>query len=90
MKRLAMIGALLGALVLGATATSQAQVIYRRPVARVAARAALPPYGPRVWGPRVYGPRYYGPRVYGPGFYGYRGWGPGWYGPGLGVGVGVW
>lgn len=88
MKRLAMIGALLGALIFGATSTSQAQVIYRRPVGRVAARAVLAPYGPRVWGPRAYGPRYY-PRYYGPAYYGYRGWGPGWYGPGVGVGFGM-
>ncbi|HVX12813.1 MAG TPA: hypothetical protein VHC22_16645 [Pirellulales bacterium] len=85
MKRFALIGALLGALVFGATTTSQA---YVRPVPRVAARVVLPPYGPRVvMGPRVYGPRaYYGPRYYGPGFYGgaYRAWGPG-----VGVGIGV-
>ena len=84
MKRLAMIGALLGALVLGATSTSQAY--YPRPVARTAARVALPPYG-RVVGPRFYGPRpYYGPRVYGAP---YRAWGPGFYGPRVGVGIGV-
>ena len=86
MKRFAMIGALLGALVLGATSTSQAY--YPRPVARATARVVLPPYGPRVAvAPRLYGPRaYYGPRYYGPRFYGapYRAWGPG-----IGVGIGV-
>jgi hypothetical protein len=95
MKRLMMVGALLGALVFGAASTSQAYV-YVRPVPRVAARAVLPPYG-RPWvGPRYsgyYGARFYGPGYYRPyyrpGYYGYRGWGPGFYGPGLGVGVGI-
>lgn len=88
MKRFAMIGAVLGALLFGATSTSQAY--YPRPVAR-AARVVLPPYGPRVIGPRVYAPRpFYGPRVYGPA-YGYRAYRPGFYGygPGVGVGIGV-
>jgi hypothetical protein len=92
MRRILMIGVVLGSLVFGAAASSQAY-----PYAR--------PFGPRVvpYGPRVYaGPRYYGPRAYGPawrynyyrpGYYGYRGWGPGYgpgfYGPGIGFGVGI-
>ncbi len=87
MKRFAVMGALMGALLFGATSTSQAY--YLRPVPRVAARAVLPPYGPRVGVvPRIYprayylGPGYgYGPRIYGGA---YRGWGPG-----VGVGIGV-
>jgi hypothetical protein len=88
MKRFAIIGALLGALVLGATSTSQAYYVYPRPIARTAARVVLPPYRPLAVVPRVYAPRvYYGPRYYGPAYY--RGWGPGWYGPRVGVGFGV-
>ncbi|HET6880237.1 MAG TPA: hypothetical protein VFI31_08785 [Pirellulales bacterium] len=92
MKRFAVIGALLGALVLGAASTSQAYYVYPRPVARTVARVVLPPYRPGVIVPRVYGP-IYGPRVYygyGPRFYGapyYRAWGPGWYGPAIGIGI---
>jgi hypothetical protein len=91
MKRLMMVAALFGGLLFAATSTSQAYP-YVRPVPRVAARVALPPYG-RAWvGPRYYGPRaYYGPGFYRP-YYGYRAGGPGWYGPGFygpRVGIGI-
>ncbi|HVA45940.1 MAG TPA: hypothetical protein VNH11_06090 [Pirellulales bacterium] len=90
MKRVLMIGALLGALVFGAASTSQAYP-YPRPFVRGPVRAAmLAPYGPRVYAPRVYAPRpyyrpYYGYRAFGPALYG-----PGFYGPvGPGFGFGV-
>jgi hypothetical protein len=98
MKRLMLAGALLGTLMFAAAAPAQARpYYYRRPVARAAARVALPPYGyTRPY--NGYGPRYYGgpgayggARVYRPGF-GY-GYGPGFgyrsYGPGAYVGLGI-
>jgi len=104
MKRLMLAGALLGTLIFAAAAPANARpYYYRRPVARAAARVALPPYGYGYgrsyygYGPRYYGgPRVYGgARVYGPGL-GYRsgfGYGPGFgygsYGPGASIGLGV-
>ena len=84
MKRIALMGVLMSALLFGAASTSQA---YPRPFVRPYVRA--PFYGPRVVvAPRVVAPRvYYG---YRPGFYAspyYRGWGPGFYGPRVGFGV---
>ena len=93
MRRLLLAGALLGGLIFASSAPAQAQYYYRRPMARAAARLALPPYGGyggygygygRPWyGAGYYRPRpYYGPRYYG----GYSGWG---YGPGAYIGLGV-
>jgi hypothetical protein len=88
MKRFVLVTILFCIALVANASTASARYYYRRPVARAAARVALPPYG--VVGPRVYyGPRYYnGPRYYGygPRFYGY---GPGWYGPRAYVGFGV-
>jgi hypothetical protein len=97
MKRWMLAGALLGTLMFAAAAPANARpYYYRRPLARAAARVALPPYGyarPYYgYGSRSYGPGFYGgPRAYGPGFgfgsgYGYRSYG---YGPGAYVGLGV-
>ncbi len=90
MKRFALVAALL-CTVLVASASPASARYYRRPVARAAARVALPPYGRGYYGPRYYGPRYYGGYYrgyYGPRYYGY---GPrfGYYGPGAYVGFGV-
>lgn len=66
MRRLVLIGAIMGAL-LGSVSQARAQYYYRRPARgplRAAARAALPPYGYRAR------PRYGAAR---PGWY----WGPG-------------
>jgi hypothetical protein len=92
MRRLLLAGALLGSLIFASSTPAQAQYYSRRPMARAAARLALPPYGgygygygySRPWyGAGYYRPRpYYGPRYYG----GYSGWG---YGPGAYVGLGV-
>jgi hypothetical protein len=97
MKRWMLAGALLGTLIFAAAAPASARpYYYRRPVARAAARVALPPYGyarPYYGRPYYgYGPRFYGgpgvyggARFYGPSFgYGYRSYGPGAY-----VGLGV-
>ncbi len=84
MKRLLLAAALLGTLTFAATAPAQAGYYRRRPVARAAARVALPPYA-RPW----HGPGYYPmpPRVYGPPSYGY--YGPSYYGPRVYLGIGV-
>ncbi len=91
MKRFGILSIIAGALVLGTASTSQAYYPFVRPVPRVAARVALPPFGPRVaYGPRVYRPRpFYGPGYFGPRPYvaPYRGWGPAFHGPRVGVGI---
>jgi len=96
MKRFTLVAALLCTVLFASTSPASARY-YGRPVARAAARVALPPYGRGYYGPRYYGPRYYGPRYYGgyygPRYYGprYYGYGPrlGYYGPGAYVGIGV-
>jgi hypothetical protein len=77
MRRLAILGTLLGSLMFVAAKPADAQYIYGRPApVRRALRATLPPYG-----------YYYGPRsYYGQGFY----YGPRYYGAYYGPYVGPW
>lgn len=91
MKRFGMLGILASALFFGAVSSSQAYYPFVRPGPRVAARLALPPVLPRVYGPRVYAPRAF----YGPGYIArrpyvvapYRPLGPAFYGPRVGIGI---